>query len=302
MAQRVLAWREGVLAMVIDWKEGFFVTTLKRVVRTRTGAVGLGIVLTWIVVALGASIFAPFDPLEMHAGDEFQPPTAEYVLGTDRYGRDLLSRVIFGARIALSVGMMSVGLAALVGVITGLIAGYFGGLLNSALMRLWDVILAFPPILVGIAIAALLGSGILSITFAVAIVSMPTFARISQAMMLAEKGKEYVVAARACGASDLRIILKSILPNCMSPILAQVTVAMASAVLLEAALSFLGLGAQPPAPSWGQMLSRSRPYLRTAPWWALFPGVAVSAMVLGLNLLSDVVRDVLDPRRLARIH
>lgn len=297
----MLAWCAEVFGQVSNWKESLLVTTLDRVVRGRTGAAGLSIVLVWIVLALGAPIFAPFDPIEMHSGDEFHPPTAKYVFGTDQYGRDLLSRVIFGARISLSVGLMSVGLAAFVGVITGLVAGYFGGLPASVLMRLWDVILAFPPILVGIAIATLLGSGAMSITFAVAIVSMPTFARLSQAKMLAESGKEYVLAAKACGASDRYIIFKSILPNSISPVLAQVTVAMASAVLLEAALSFLGLGAQPPAPSWGLMLSRSRPYLRKAIWWAFFPGMAVSTMILGLNSLSDAVRDALDPKHLTRI-
>ena len=302
MTQILLAWRERVFRQVSNWRESLPFTTLKTVVSTRAGAMGLGIVLIWIVLALGAPIFAPFDPIEMHSGDEFQPPTAKYVFGTDQYGRDLLSRVIFGARVSLGVGIMSVGLAAFVGVITGLIAGYFGGLPASALMRLWDVVLAFPPILAGIAIATLLGSGVMSITFAVAIVSMPTFARLSQAQMLAESGKEYVLAAKACGASDRYIIFKSILPNSISPILAQVTVAMASAVLLEAALSFLGLGSQPPTPSWGLMLSRSRPYLRKAIWWALFPGIAVTTMVLGLNLLSDAVRDALDPKHLTKAH
>jgi peptide/nickel transport system permease protein len=300
--QRILAWRKGAYHQASGWKEGLVFTTLEAVVRTRTGAVGLGIVLFWIVLALGAPIFAPFDPIEMHSGDEFQPPTFKYLFGTDQYGRDLLSRVIFGARISLSVGIMSVGLAAFVGVTTGLVGGYFGGLPASGLMRLWDVILAFPPILVGIAVATLLGSGVLSITFAVAITSMPTFARLSQAQMLAEGGKEYVLAAKACGASDRHIIFRSILPNSISPILVQVTVAMASAVLLEAALSFLGLGAQPPTPSWGLMLSRSRPYLRKAFWWALFPGLAVTTMILGLNWLSDAVRDALDPRHLTKIH
>lgn len=296
MAPRLLAWSKGVLSCANDWwKRQRIFYTLERIVASEMGMFGLLVVLVWTVLALGAPFFAPFDPLKMQAGAEFHRPTTTYFLGTDQYGRDLFSRIIFGARISLGVGVLSVGLATLVGVITGLAAGYFGGVVATLVMRVWDVILAFPPILVGIAVATLLGSGISSIALAVAIASMPTFARLSQAKMLSEKGKDYVLAARACGATDQHIIFKSILPNCISPILAQVTVAMASAVLLEAALSFLGLGAQPPAPSWGLMLSRSRSYLWRAPWWALFPGIAVSTMILGLNLLADALQEALSP-------
>ena len=302
IVQRMVVWYKDLSRLVTDFRQSPFWTISERVIRARTGAWGLGIVLACIVLAVGAPILAPFDPVEMHDGDEFQPPTTAYVFGTDQYGRDLASRIIFGARISLGVGVVSVILAALIGVTTGLIAGYSGGWQAGVLMRIWDMVLAFPPILIGIALATLLGSSMLGVTLTVAISSMPTFARLSQAKIMVEKGKEYVMASRACGASDLRIIFKTILPNCIPTILAQVTVAMASAVLLEAALSFLGLGSQPPAPSWGLMLSRSRPYLRKAPWWALFPGVAVSTMILGLNLLSDAVQDALDPTHVTKVH
>jgi peptide/nickel transport system permease protein len=184
----------------------------------------------------------------------------------------------------------------ILGIITGLIAGYWGGIIDSIIMRLWDCILAFPTILLGIGVAAFLGPGAMNAGIAVAIRNMPIFSRIIRSSVLSEREKEYVIAEKALGSSDVRIVFQGILPNCLSPILVQIAAEMAFAVLLEAGLSFLGLGAQHPTPSWGSMLQSSRAYLGTAPWYGIFPGVALASMILGLNFFSDALRDALDPR------
>jgi len=271
-----------------------------RLVRHPQGAFGLLLTAALVIVAVGAPSLSPFDPLVVRSGQELRPPCGEYLLGTDQYGRDILSRIIWGTRVSLGVGLVAVSLGALIGVGSGLVGGYWGGQIEALLCRLWDTILAFPAILLGVAVTAALGPGVLNAGIAVAIINMPIFFRITRATLLVEKERDYVSAARALGSTDMRIVLRGILPNTVSPILVQVTVAMAQAVLLEAGLSFLGLGAQPPEPSWGSMLSESRQYLRQAGWFGIFPGLALMMLLAGLNALSDALRDVLDPTQLYR--
>lgn len=274
--------------------------TARRLVRNPLGRIGL--VLLTIIIAVGvlAPVLAPYDPIAQLRGDELQGPSARHLLGTDELGRDLLSRIIHGTRISLIVGLVAVALGAAVGVSTGLVAGYVGGWFEALTFRIWDTLMAFPGILLAIAISAILGPGLLNAAIAVAIISMPNYARLARGGMLAEREKDYVTAARALGQRTSNIVFRHVLPNAIPPILTQVALGMAGAVFLEAGLSFLGLGAQPPAPSWGSMLADSRNYLRQAAWYGIAPGVAISLFLLGLNMLADGLRDALDPAR-ARI-
>lgn len=275
-------------------------TSILRLLCHPQGAFGLLVTALLVIVAIAAPYLAPFDPIAIRSGQELKAPSAPYLLGTDQYGRDILSRIIWGTRVSLAVGLLAVALGALVGMGTGLIGGYVGGRAEALLSRIWDTILAFPAILLGVAVTAALGPGVFNAGIAVAIINMPIFFRITRASLLVEKEKDYVAAARALGATDVRIVCREIIPNTVSPIIVQITVAMAQAVLLEAGLSFLGLGAQPPEPSWGSMLSESRQYLRQAAWYGIFPGVALMILLAGLNALSDALRDVLDPRQINR--
>ena len=263
-----------------------------------SGMVGLTITLFLMVIALLAPILAPYDELEMHTADQFHPPSAAYPLGTDEFGRDILSRILMGSHISFSVGLVSVSIACVVGVAVGLGAGWYtGGWFDTVSMRFCDTLLAFPAILLAIVIMAVLGPGAFNAMLAVAIVNIPAFARLTRGNVLGEKGKTYVDAARAIGAKPARIMCRTILPNVMPTILVHITISFAAAVLLEAALSFLGLGTPLPAPSWGSMLSIGRGYLLLAPWYSIFPGLAITLLVMGVYLLGDGLRDVLDPRR-----
>jgi peptide/nickel transport system permease protein len=251
-----------------------------------------------VVVAIAAPLLAPYDPVAQHAGSELAPPGTRFLLGADQFGRDILSRIIFGTRVSLVVGVIAVVLGAGIGIPSGLAAGYFGGWTDAAIMRLSDVLLSFPGILMGIAVVTVLGPGAFNAAIAVGIVNVPQFSRLTRACVLAERGREYVQAARCLGSSDLRLMAFHLFPNCLGPVLVQLSLAMGFAVLLEAGLSFLGLGAQPPEPSWGAMLNESRNYLRQAPWFGVSPGVALALLLVGLNYLSDAMRDALDPRRI----
>jgi peptide/nickel transport system permease protein len=269
----------------------------RALLRHRSGMVGLLIILALAAMALLAPLLAPYDPLEMFAKDRLQAPSATYFLGTDEFGRDILSRIMYGARGAFSVGLVSIGVATMVGVAVGLVAGYAGGAFDTVTMRFFDALLAFPAILLAIVILAVLGPGLLNAILAIAIVNIPAFARLTRANVLVEKNRDYVDAARAVGLKPARLIFRTILPNTVSTILVQITVSMAAAVLLESALSFLGLGTPPPAPSWGAMLSVGRGFMALAPWYAIFPGLAITLLVMGFYLLGDGLRDALDPRR-----
>jgi peptide/nickel transport system permease protein len=234
----------------------------------------------------------------MHMRDRFLAPTERYPFGTDEFGRDILSRVIHGSRISMGVALGTMILAASIGIPTGLAAGYFGGITDALTMRLWDCIFAFPAILLGVAIVAILGPGSTNVMLAVTIINIPIFSRITRASTLVEKSRTYVEAATSVGGGAARIMFRHIFPNCLPPILVQATVSAAYAILLEAALSFLGLGAQPPEPSWGTMLNFGRTYLNRAPWYGIFPGLAITMLVLGLHFFADALRDALDPMHL----
>lgn len=276
---------------------GPMVQALRRTVRNPLGLFGLAVLSLLVLCALGAPYISPYDPLAQHPGAELRSWGAEYPLGTDNLGRDLLSRIIYGARASLLVGVVAVGLGAGAGIATGLAAGYFGGIVDTIIMRFYDALLSFPAILLGIAVVSVLGTGMLSVAYALAIASLPAFARLMRSRVLAERERDYVLAARCCGAPDRRIMWLHVLPNAVAPLVIQISLAMGFSVLAESALSFLGLGTQPPDPSWGSMLNESRAYLRTSPGFGIFPGMALAILLLGLNFLADALRDALDPRR-----
>jgi peptide/nickel transport system permease protein len=268
----------------------------RRFRKNHIGMAGAMIVVACLLTAAIASAIAPYPPDELHSRSRLARPSGEFPLGTDELGRDILSRIIYGSRISLQVGVISVSLALLLGSGLGLIAGFFGGATDDALMRIMDVLFAFPAILLAIGIMAMLGASITNAMIAIGIVYAPSFARLARASVLSLKEMEFVEAARALGLSDLRVIARHILPNLLAPVIVQTTFSLSTAILTEASLSFLGLGTPPPAPSWGSMLSTSRRYVELSPWPAIFPGLAIMIVVLGFNLLGDGLRDVLDPR------
>ncbi|NGQ97136.1 ABC transporter permease subunit [Brevibacillus sp. SYP-B805] len=268
----------------------------RKLKRNKIALVGGAIVLFYLLVAMLAPVLAPFDPLEIHLEKKLVPPSAEHWMGTDDKGRDILSRLMYGTQLSLAVGFVSVLIGMVFGIVLGVVAGYYGKWIDTVIMRVIDVLLAFPGILLALAIISALGPSLMNVMVAVGIFSIPTFARIVRGSTLAVKKLEYVDAVRALGASDFIIIAKHILPNIMSPIIVQATLRVATAILTAAGLSFLGLGAQPPTPEWGAMLSNGRDFLFSAPHIALFPGIAISTLVLGFNLFGDGLRDALDPR------
>jgi peptide/nickel transport system permease protein len=271
-------------------------STLRSLVRDPSALVGGILFLSIVVAAVGAEQLAPYDPLQVHVRDRLQLPSTTYLLGTDELGRDLLSRVIFGARVSLAVGAVAVLIATLAGVVLGLFAGFFAGSTDAIIMRCMDAVLAFPAIILALAIISALGPSPVNAMIAIGIVTIPAFARITRGGLLSLKEKEFVEASRASGANSAYLMFRVLLPNTLSPILVQCSIAFATAILTEAALSFLGLGVQPPTPSWGSMLDFGRKYLSQTPWYSVAPGAAIFVAVLSLNLLGDGLRDALDPR------
>ncbi len=261
--------------------------------------VGGVIVALLVAAAVGAPWLAPYAPTRIFPGAEIQPPSARFLLGTDEVGRDILSRLLYGARVSLGVAIPAVGLATAVGVGLGVATGYAGGALDLLAMRAFDVLFAFPPVLLAIALVAALGPSTLNLVLTIALLTTPQFAVIARSATLAVVPQEYVQAGLALGASHGRMIRAHVLPNVAAPLVVQVALSLSIVILVEAALSFLGLGTQPPAPSWGGMLSRGRQYMVIAPWLVLAPGLAIMLAVLGFNLLGDGQRDLLDPRRAA---
>jgi peptide/nickel transport system permease protein len=268
----------------------------RRLLANRLAVVGALIVGALIVIAVIAPWIAPEDPIYMDLSREFLPPSADHPLGTDDFGRDILSRIIVGSRLSLRIGIVSVGIAAVVGSVIGLLAGYFGGWLDLISQRVIDVMLAFPDLLLALAIVAVLGASLVNVMIAVGIGSIPVYARLMRGQVLALREKEYVESARASGAQAGRIIFRHILPNSLSPLIVLASLGIASAILTGAALSFIGMGAQPPSPEWGAMLSSGRDFLRHEWWIATFPGIALAITAFGFNLLGDGLRDALDPR------
>jgi peptide/nickel transport system permease protein len=262
------------------------------------GFVIIGLV---VLVAVSARVAAPFDPFEMNVVRSLEPPSAEHWFGTDHFGRDLVSRIMLGTRLSMYIGLTSTGIALAVGASLGLMAGFLGRAVDQVLSRVMDVLFSFPPLLLAIAIAGTLGPSTRNAIAAISIVYAPFFFRIARAPVLVEKEKEYVLAARAIGARTSRIVARHALPNVLAPIMVQTAVTLAYALLAEAALSYLGLGPQPPNPSWGLMLSEGRQFLLQAPWIAVFPGLAIMVFVFAANLVGDGLRDVLDPMGHTRI-
>lgn len=257
---------------------------------------GLSIILLLLVLGIFAPFIAPYSVTETSIADRSQPPSVDHPLGTDDLGRDILSRVLVGTRISLSVGLSSVALALVAGVPIGLVAGYQGGLIDEGLMRVMDAFMSFPPVLLALVIMATIGPALSTVVYAVALVYTPYFARVTRSAAISVSNEPYIDAAVVRGEGTLSILFREVLPNCLAPILVQASINIAFAILVEASLSFLGLGAQPPTPSWGLMINEARGQLETAPWIAFFPGLAIALAVVGFNLLGDGLRDVLDPK------
>jgi peptide/nickel transport system permease protein len=281
--------------------EGLYAQAMRRLKRSQTALFGLGIVIILVLVAVCADVLAPYSPILNNPAATFQPPSRQHLLGTDQFGRDLLSRIIHGSRVSLAVGLSSVLLAVFIGVPLGLIAGFYGGQPDSLIMRAMDLILSFPVFLLAIVImimftptAGLIGA--MKVIMAIGIVRIPIYARLVRGSVLSIKEKEYIEACRALGQYDPQILLWHILPNCMTPIIVTGTLSIATAIIVEASLSFLGLGTQPPTPSWGWDLKANVPWIQMQPWLALGPGCAIFVTVLGFNLFGDGLRDALDPR------
>ena len=267
-----------------------------RLLRNRLALGGMIITSIVVLTALFAPFIAPYDPLQLNIAQRLKPPTAEHLMGTDHLGRDIFSRVLFGAQISLQVGVVAVALGTIVGLIAGAAAGYIGKRVDTTIMGLMDAIYAFPAILLALVLVAAFGASLVTVMTAVAIVRIPIFARTVRGSVLAEREKEYVQAAQCIGVNPWAILFRHILPNTLAPLIVVTTTYFATAIVVEASLSFLGLGVPPPAASWGVMLNDGRKYMEAYPHVVIFPGAAISFTVLGFNLLGDGLRDVLDPR------
>lgn len=279
-------------------KRSQWVEVWRRLKKNKMAVLGLVILVILFLAALFADQIANYDTvvIKQNLADRLQPPSGKHWLGTDEFGRDIFARLIHGARVSLKVGIIAVGISIVLGGILGALAGFYGGKIDNIIMRVMDVFLAVPSILLAIAIVSALGPSILNLMVAISISSVPSYARIVRASVLSIRDQEFVEAARAIGANNARIIFRHIIPNSLAPVIVQGTLGVASAILSTAGLSFIGLGIQPPAPEWGSMLSGGRQYLRYAWWVTTFPGVAIMITILSLNLLGDGLRDALDPR------
>jgi ABC-type dipeptide/oligopeptide/nickel transport system permease subunit len=271
--------------------------TVVKIGQSRSAMAGLVIILLFFFGAIAAPLVAPYDPVAQVISERVTAPlSVDHFLGTDDLGRDILSRIIYGARISLIIGVVSVGISLFFGLFIGTLSGYFGGWFDRIVMRVIDIMLAFPYILLTIVIVAILGASLLNAMIAIGISQIPQYARVVRASVLAEKESDYVTAERSLGASDGELMLRTILPNCLAPIFVQATLGIGDAILSSAALSFLGLGAQPPTPEWGLMIASAKDFVTSAWWIVTFPGIAILLVVLGFNLVGDTLRDALDPR------
>jgi peptide/nickel transport system permease protein len=266
------------------------------ILREPLNVLALGIIAAFAICAVFAPLIAPYDPLAQTLGSRLEPPSAEHWLGTDQLGRDIASRLLYGARISLVIGVVVVALAGMFGTFIGLVAGYAGGLADEALMRLTEVFLAFPPLILAMAIAGALGPSLTNAIIAIAAVTWAVYARLARGQVLSLRRREYVEAARTIGASRARVLVRHLLPNAIAPLLIQASFDMGAAIIAAAGLSFIGFGAQPPTPEWGVMISEGRNFISTQPWLSLFPGLAILFAVGAFNVLGDGLRDILDPR------
>ncbi|MBU8693921.1 ABC transporter permease [Bacillus altitudinis] len=276
--------------------QSLILESMKLFFQHKLAVIGTVIVFLFLILAIFAPLIAPYGINEQSLGERFSAPSAAHWFGTDDFGRDIFSRVVHGARISLWVGFFSVLGSVILGTLLGLMSGYGGRLLDAVISRLFDILLAFPSILLAIAIVSILGPSLQNALIAIAIINVPTFGRLVRSKVLSIKQEEYVLAAKAVGMSHRRIVLRHILPNSMVPVIVQATLAIGTAIIEAAALGFLGLGAQAPSPEWGKMLADARPYLVQAPWTLFFPGIAIMLTVLGFNLMGDGLRDTLDPK------
>ncbi|MEC1412183.1 ABC transporter permease [Bacillus safensis] len=279
-----------------EHSQSLILESMKQFFQHKLAVIGSVIVFLFLILAIFAPLIAPYGINEQSLGERFSAPSAAHWFGTDDFGRDIFSRVVHGARISLWVGFFSVLGSVILGTLLGLIAGYGGRVLDAVISRLFDILLAFPSILLAIAIVSILGPSLQNALIAIAIINVPTFGRLVRSKVLSIKQEEYVLAAKAVGMSHRRIVLRHILPNSMVPVIVQATLAIGTAIIEAAALGFLGLGAQAPSPEWGKMLADARPYLVQAPWTLFFPGIAIMLTVLGFNLMGDGLRDTLDPK------
>ncbi|MDQ0218469.1 ABC transporter permease [Peribacillus cavernae] len=276
---------------ISPWKEAW-----KSFKKNKLAIVGLSIVTFFVLLAIVAPLIAPYEFADQKLSDKHLAPSGEHWFGTDEFGRDILSRIIYGSRISLWVGFISVAGSVFAGSFLGIIAGYYGKWVDTIISRVFDIILAFPSILLAIAVVSVLGPSLQNALVAIAIINVPTFGRLLRSRVLSVKEEEYITAAKAIGMKDSRILIHHILPNSLAPIIVQGTLAIATAIIECAALGFLGMGAQAPTPEWGKMLADSRAFILQAPWTVLFPGLAIMLTVLGFNLMGDGLRDALDPR------
>ncbi|MBU6081016.1 ABC transporter permease [Allobacillus halotolerans] len=268
----------------------------RKIIEDKVGLVGLIGVLLVVLLAIFAPIIAPYAPDKMHTLHTMEGPSSQFLFGTDEFGRDIFSRVVYGAQVSLQVGLIAVGIGAFFGLLFGLLAGFFQGKIDQFIMRIMDIFFAFPDILLALTIVAVLGPSLTNTMIAIGIVFTPVFTRLIRSAVLTVKENEYITNAEAVGVSNTKIIVKHIAPNVMAPFIVQITLALSGAILTEAGLSFLGLGVQPPDPSWGVMLNESRSYMEIAPWMMAFPVTAIIITIFCFNLLGDSLRDLLDPK------
>jgi len=269
---------------------------LRRFLKNKNAVLGLIFIVILIICSLVPSLIAPYGFDDQNLQDKFISPNGQHWFGTDDYGRDIFSRVVYGARISMTIGIVSVAISSVLGTSLGCISGYYGGRVDNLIMRIIDIMLAIPNILLAMSLVAMLGTSFINLIIAIGIGTVPEYSRIVRASILSEKEQEYIEAARSIGASDFRIIMKHILPNCLAPIIVQSTLSIAISILSAASLSFIGLGVAPPTPEWGSMLSSGRPFIRDYWYVVTFPGLAIVLSVLSFNMFGDGLRDALDPR------
>lgn len=284
------------LPMVPTGGQGLWADAFRRLVKSR-GATSGGVIFgLFVFMALAAPLLTPYDPIRLNVVESLEPPSARHWLGTDQFGRDVLARVIYGARVSMAMGVVAVTISVVLGLALGLVSGYYCGTVDLLVMRLVDVMLAFPGILLALVIIAVLGPNLGSAMIAVGVSGMPLFVRVVRSSTLTVRALQYVEAAQAAGSGDARVLVRHVLPNVLTPVIVLVTLGIPSAIVAGAALSFLGLSVKPPTPDWGEMLSKGRAFMGTAWWLSTFPGLAIAAIVLAINRFGDGLRDALDPR------
>lgn len=277
--------------LIEDWKHTLYLWR-----QNRLAMIGTILVAFFIVIAIFAPAIAPYDPIEINISSSLLPPSSDHIFGTDQFGRDIFSRVVYGARIEVGIILLVTVISGTIGVAVGITAGYFGGIIDDVLMRITDVFLSFPNLILAMALSAMLGRGVFNAIIAISLVGWTVIARLARAEAMKIKSLPYIEAIKALGASNTRILLLHVLPMCMSPVLVQLSLRMGSIILTAAGLGFLGLGAQPPTPEWGAIVSDGRSYLVQQWWISTFPGLFIALVVLGFNLLGDGIRDIMDPR------